>query len=148
MSFETDLYTKLAATAGITSLLGTLSGGAPCIFPVQRPQKSQLPALRYLTVFDDSQTHLTGTSGLTRTSLQIDCYASTQLAAVNLAEAVRVGLIGAHNGRQTMGSTFVNCITLTGKSDEPATGLQDASDDSVFNRSLDFELWHSEAVSA
>ena len=148
MSFESDLYTKLAATTGITSLLGSLSGGAPCIFPVQRPQGSELPALRYLTIFDDSQTHLTGTSGITRTSVQIDCYASTQLEAVNLAEAVRVGLIGARNGRQTMGSTFVNCITLTGKSDEPATGLQDASDDSVFNRSLDFEIWHAEAIAS
>lgn len=153
MSFESDLYAKLAGNTTITSLLATRGTGSdPAIYPVKRgekqgrePRSAVLPSIRYFVLFDESQTHLRGRSQIARTTVQIDCYANEYSNSVAIAEAVRTTLTAGVNGRGSWGSTAISSVILTDKSDEPYEPATDGSDNGIYNRSLDFEVWHSEA---
>jgi hypothetical protein len=151
MSFESDLYAKLAGNTTITSLLATRGTGSdPAIYPVKRgekqgpaPRSAILPSIRYFVLFDEKRTHLRGTSGIARTTVQIDCYANQHPTAVAIATAVNNLLTGGVNGRGAWGNTTISNVENTDESDEPYEAPIDGSDNGIFNRSLDFEIWHS-----
>jgi hypothetical protein len=152
MSFESDLYTKLSGNTTLTSLLATRgTSSAPAIYPVRRgekqgppPRAAILPSIRYFVLFDEKRTHLRGRSGIARTTIQIDCYATSQSTSVAIATAVGNLLTAGVNGRGAWGSTFVNNVEITNESDEPYEPPNDGSDNGIYNRSLDLEVWRSE----
>jgi hypothetical protein len=85
--FETNLFSVLSAASGITAITGAN------IFPVELPKDPTLPALTYRTITSVASPTFT-TSGLQRARVEIDCWGSRYLDAVNLRTAV----IGALNG--------------------------------------------------
>jgi len=84
MSFEADLKSHLQGVAAVSSLVNDR------IYPQILPEGATLPAVTYTLVFGQPENSLDGfTSGLTRFSVQLDCWAKTFGAAVALALAVR-----------------------------------------------------------
>jgi hypothetical protein len=151
MSFESELLTKLSGNTTLTNLLATRgTSNSPAIYPVtrgekqgQKPRQPILPSIRYFILFDEKSTHLRGKTGLARTTVQIDCYANQHATAVAIAAAVDDVLTAGVNGRGIWGSMFVNNVENTDESDEPYEAPIDGSDKGIYNRSLDYEIWHS-----
>lgn len=85
---ETRLYAKLAATSGITDLVGTR------IYPAQRYQGTALPAVTFLRVGTDRPGCSTGSVNVAWARIQVDSIASTYNAAKALAAAVADALCG------------------------------------------------------
>jgi hypothetical protein len=84
MSFEADLKAHLQADATISGLV------ADRIHPLILPQGSPTVAITYTLIFGELQNSLDGfTSGLSRISVQLDCWSQSFGTALTLALAVR-----------------------------------------------------------
>lgn len=125
---EADLVARLKATAGVTALAGTR------VFPSPAPEGSTLPAVTWQQVSDSPNRVADGVLNLRRTRFQLDCWAVSALAAVNLAAAVRDAL-------DDWESTAVQmCMTVN------VTDLYDGSfAPPRWGRALDVEIVHREA---
>jgi len=151
MSFESELLSKLNGNTTLTNLLATRgTSDSPAIYPVKRgekqgkePRPTILPSIRYFILFDEKPTHLRGRTGLARTTIQIDCYANLHTTAVAIATAVDNLLTAGVNGQGTWGNMSVRNVENTNESDEPYEDPIDGSDKGIYNRSLDYEIWHS-----
>ncbi len=108
MSLETELFTKLEATSGVTTLAGTR------LYPVVLPQKPTLPAATLQRISGPRLKHLSGASGWGMARIQIDAWATTYLAAQQLAAAIRTALHG-YAGKLT---TLEVAITLENERDD------------------------------
>jgi len=98
MSLRTDLRTRLlAATTG-----ATVSGQV-------RNEGDDLPAVTIHVISADHEHHMLAAAGKVQGRIQVDCHASTPLAAEALAEEVRQSIDGF---RGTIGSTFVSTCHL------------------------------------
>lgn len=140
MSFSSDLVAYLKTKTAITDLVG--SGGSARISPAKINQGDGFPAIRFVITGGESHESLTGAVGNRQPNLQIDCYATTRLAATNLGEQVRLVLQGY---RGTMGSTFINGITLENRFElyEPTV---DGSDNGKHREVLVFNVVHDESI--
>lgn len=151
MSFEEDLFGVLSGNATLTSLLATRgTSNTPAIYPVKRgekqgpaPRATVLPSIRYYVLTADEQTTLRGKAGITQSIVQIDCYANEFTSAVAIAAAVNAKLTAGVNGRGAWGNTTISSVIQSDKTDEPYEPATDGSDNGIYNRSLDFEIWHS-----
>lgn len=105
MAVSADLRTFLLADGDISSTVATR------VYPIQLPQKPTLPAIRYNTITDVRYPTTPNTKGLRRPRIQIDCYATTYAAAVQLAEYVEARLDsyrGAAGATSIQGAFLVN----------------------------------------
>lgn len=101
------------------------------IYPQQLPQGVTLPACKYIKVSDPRDHTHSGVSSLRRPRFQIDCFASSYLAAVKLAGQIENTLDGY---KGTMGSYSVQAsfVEDAGKDDyDPETGRHRVSVDVV-----------------
>lgn len=121
-------------------VLWALLTGAPAVFSAAgdriywglAPQGAQLPyiVLTRISGFDDP--HLTGTDGLWRYRVQVDCYGSDRPSVVPLQLAV-VALL---NGYSTFtGSGITGCFIDSIRDD-----IEDAASGQVFRISSDFNI--------
>jgi hypothetical protein len=104
---------------------------------VQVPEGTVLPAWSYLFASDVPEAVLAGPEGLSRARVQIDCYADTGAAVINLAHSLDTVLNGYHG-------------TLT---DGDATRVQecfrinriDFFDDvsRTYRRMLEYRIWYA-----
>lgn len=92
------------------------------VYPVMMPQNPTLPAITYSRVSGVPIVSLDGMSGLDCVRLQIDCWASTYLAAKNLATQVRTEM-----------ATLNALLLLDVDGYEP--------DEKVYRVTMDFSLW-------
>lgn len=106
-SLEANLITYLKTIGAVTSLVG--SGDDCRIYIDAAKQGVALPYIVITSFEGGSYEHLNGISGVGRTRLQIDCYASTPDGAKTLAEAVRLAPLQMYRG--AMGSGWVNGVT-------------------------------------
>lgn len=83
----------------------TVSGlvGGNRIYPVRPPQAQRAPSLVYLRIIDFSDYHMLGDSGLERISMQLDAWADSADASVQLADAAHDAITG-FRGRAVYGS--------------------------------------------
>lgn len=79
---EADVRTYLLADATVAALIDER------VYPVSLPQTAVLPAVTYQRVFGTEGITHQGPSGLERTRIQFDCWATTYAEATALAEAV------------------------------------------------------------
>lgn len=89
MTVETAVRTRLAATGGVTTLVGQR------VYQLVLPQKPTLPAVRVQLVDEPTFSHLRGVEQLTRALVQTDCFgaeASGYAAVETLAAAVDAAL--------------------------------------------------------
>lgn len=88
MSIESQLYARLAATAGVLALLGD----PPRIYPAIVPQEAPLPHGRYQRVFTERPKAFTASPGLSSATFQVDVWATSHEQAKAIADAIRVAL--------------------------------------------------------
>lgn len=74
------------------------------------PQQATLPAIRYLVVDTMPTECLIHIAAIARARMQIDCYANTRAASVDLADAVRLALEKKHEGDNS--GQFIHEISL------------------------------------
>lgn len=126
MSFETDLKAHLASSSEIAAIVGAR------IFPVIAPENVSHPCVTYSVVGGDPHSSLDGfTSGTTRYVVQVDCWAKSFNAVMNLALAVRDQL--AQNA-----ATFRSVLQEFPLLDdyEPQT--------KIYRRAVQVACWHQE----
>lgn len=116
---EQDVITVLNASAAVQAICGQR------IYALVRPQDDILPAAVYQRVSTVPINSLTGFSGLDAVRLQITCYASTLLAAKQLAAEISMAL----NGASSLKSTRV--MELDGQDPETKD----------FHVIVDFNIW-------
>lgn len=92
MSVETDLYSTLAAAAGVTALVSTR------IYPGVAPENAALPYIVYSLTNTERLSTLLGSGDDARYQMQIDCVANTYTSGKAVAAAVVAALQG--NGYQ------------------------------------------------
>ena len=88
MSIETDLYTTLSTTAGVTAICSTR------IYPSLAPESATLPYLTYQLITGGRISTITGVNDMTRKRIQLSCHASTYAESKSLADAVDAALEG------------------------------------------------------
>ncbi len=92
MSIESDLYSTLAAAAGVTALVSTR------IYPGLAPENATVPYVLYSLSNTERLHTLLGSGDDARYQMQIDCVANTYPSGKAVAEAVVAALQG--NGYQ------------------------------------------------
>lgn len=126
MSMLTDLRARLVADASIQSAVGQEKDGSTYkVYFAPVKQGVKLPFIIIARDSEDAVPAYGGETGLMDGQVGIDCYASTNAAAVTIADAVRDSLSGF---RGTMGSTTVRSMLVTSQTDarnDPADGGPD-----------------------
>lgn len=139
MSLEAALYAELTGNAGVAAIVGTK------IYPAGSvPSSASLPYLSYQKISNEHVNYQGGSASLGRPRMQIDCWAASGKAAVELYEAVKSAL---DNFSGTMGSgantaTVKVSILETDSSDFERPG--DKSEESAFRQILEFLIWQVE----
>lgn len=121
----------LRGDAAVAALVGDR------VWPVRRPQGRELPALTLSSVSAVPLQSHDGAGALTRSRLQVDCWASSWAAA----RALRAAAIGAIEATEDPAGPIPS-IARMGDRDLPE--LREAGED-LFRVSIDFEIWHKEA---
>ena len=136
-TIEDFIYGKLAATAGVTALVGSSPSR---IFPEVASQDVALPYIVYRRIAGPRWHSLAGATGVAQPVYQIDCYHSAKDSAKALADQVRIALNGF---RGTVGSEVVKGSTMLDDRDIYET----TTDPRLHRVSMDFRLTHDEATS-
>lgn len=82
------LRSYLLAAPAIAALVGTR------VYPLRLPQKATFPAIVLQRISDVRWSHLRGAGSLARPRFQVDCWATTHLAATQLGSLCRARLAG------------------------------------------------------
>jgi hypothetical protein len=77
------------------------------VYPVELPQNMRSPSLVYFRIFDVSDYHMLGDSGLQRISMQLSSWADKHDLSVNLADAAHDALSG-FKGRVVYAGDFID----------------------------------------
>ena len=129
MTIEQDLRTYLLGLAPIATLLGTR------LYPARLPQGVTLPALTYQRIAGIPEVTYDGAANLSRARIQIDVWADSYGAMVELAKAIRGALSGY---RGAMGSTSVTVARVLNEIDMPEP------EPPLWRRVMDCAIWHRE----
>jgi hypothetical protein len=92
------------ADATVSGLVGTR------MYSDALPQQATLPAIRYLIIDTLPTECLVHIAAIARARIQVDCYANTRAASVELADAVRLALEKKHEGDNS--GQFIHEISL------------------------------------
>ena len=126
---EKELVGYLLADAGLALMIGDR------LHDMVLPQSPTLPAVVWQRISTTRVHSQSGASRLARPRFQFTCWATTTLAAIQVAGALREALDG-YGGRMGM----VENVAIFGEGEnaglDPETGLR--------NVALDFFIWHSE----
>lgn len=128
------IRTLLVAQPSITALISDR------VWPDVLPQDAVFPAATYQIIAIEHLGKLTGPTGLVTTTLQIDAWAKTRLAANEVANEIRSELNRFRGiaGAETVRDIFAD----TGRTDyEPP---EDGSDNGLYRLSRDYRIWHCE----
>lgn len=122
MEIEQAILTKLQATSGVTSLVGS-GTNARIYYAGHVPQNVSLP---YLTIqkISAGRTHAhSGPSGLVSSRIQITCFDDSYLGAKALAVAVQAAIDGFSGLASTVYVGFCLYDNETDIPDEDNTGI-------------------------
>jgi len=127
---EEALYSLLSGDAAIAAIVGNK------IFPLTLPQFSDLPAINFIRIATTGReiTH-SGTSRTASPIFQINCFATTSLAAKQLVVAV-VSKLSGYSG--TVGGVKIFFAKVVNEADIFDTEL------GVFQVAVDVEIVHAE----
>ena len=103
MPIESALYSKLAATSGVTALVSTR------IYPNAIPQNASLPAIAYQVISTDRNYRQAGQSNVALPRIQITVEAVSYSSMVAVCAAVRAALSGY---KGTVGTVVIGGIFL------------------------------------
>lgn len=95
MTLKTALFDYLSNDAGVVAIVGDQVDGVPGIYPMTAPASAgDPPWVTYQELSRISWNHMLAISGLVRSRLEVDAWATTPLVADALAEAVRLAMDG------------------------------------------------------
>lgn len=138
----------ITSTGSGTHSLGTALSDqiANRLYPAQAPQSATAPYVIYTRISSERFPHLLGSSGLVRDRFQFDIYATSQLTAETVRNALRLCLDGYDKG---MGTELLDVrnVTLENEIDD-LMPPEDASDTGIFNISADYFITFAETVPA
>lgn len=130
------IRTYLVAQSGVSDLISTR------MYPDILPQDTAFPSIVYAVISDITEHHLSAASNVSRSLIQIDCFASSRLSANALAEAVRAEMDGY---RGSAGSESVLASHMRNRSF--SYDMPDENDDvGLYRVMLEFLVWHTESV--
>jgi hypothetical protein len=134
MGIEAGIYSRLSGSTAIVALVGTR------VYPQAIPQGSGYPNIAFAVTSDEVIHSTTGPTTLRQASLEIDCYSQNSYStAIEVAEAVVKQL---NTNSTTFGSISVENSHVTGAGDLPAITPTDGSDDYIYGRSIDVDLFY------
>ena len=134
MGIEAGIYSRLSGSTAVTAIVGTR------IFPQVVPQGASYPNARFTVITDEIINSSTGHTTLRQASLQVDCYsANSYSGAIDIANAITKQL---NTNSTTFGSISIENSHVSAAGDEPAFLPTDGSDDYIFGRSLDVDLFY------
>lgn len=126
------LRAHLAADTTISGLVGTK------IYGDDAPQDAVFPCVVMHLISNQRMYLLDGPNGQAQARVQVDCWAETKLAAIAIAEAVRVAV---ENVRFNYGAAIVGPTRLDGERDLESL-LQQVPQ--ARGRAIDLLIWTSE----
>ena len=134
-TLEAGLFSHLSIDSDISATVGTR------VYLAIIPQDASLPAITYQRISGSHVRSLEGSSGASEARYQITAWASTGLAAKQLADYVRLSLDGFSGA---MGDVTVKRVYLEDDRDqfEPAAGNDEERRNGVL---MDFSIWYHEA---
>jgi Protein of unknown function (DUF3168) len=132
---EEALISYLLADSGVQALARTAPAAAR-LYWSHAPQSVSKPYATLLKIDGLRDTPMDGPSGLQQSRIQIDCYGLTFASAKGLARAIEAALSGL--SVTTSGIVFQGCFLDT----ERDGYERDATPDSLFRTSLDFNIFH------
>lgn len=127
---EDEIYSLISGDTTLTDLVSTR------IYPQVREQADGLPAITYQMINQIHGSDMSGNNGLVESRVQINCFASTILAAAQLADLVKTSLGGFHGGD-------IECILLEETNDLPMIEPENESMN-VFAKTMDFYVLYKE----
>ena len=134
MGIEAGIYSRLSGSTAITALVGTR------VYPQAVPQGASYPNVAFSVVTDEVIHSTTGPTTLRQASLEVDCYSQNSYStAISISEAVIKQL---NTNSTVFGSINVENSHVTSAGDLPAINPTDGSDDYIFGRSLDIDLFY------
>jgi len=138
-ALEPAIYSYLAGVAGVTALTGTR------IYPVQAPQSATLPYVVFHRISERRFPHLTASSGMVRTRVQVDVLAETMLSATAVGEQLRLALDGWRN--TTMGDDSLNVLSVN-LEDVNTARLEptEGSNPGTYLASIDYSFLWAESI--
>lgn len=139
---ETALYSILSGDADIAAMVSTR------VYPLERPQKSALPAIVYRRVSGQRDYDMEGATELVDSRFFIECWAKKQpgksayLVAKELRAKVRDRFCPVGGFRETIGTTEIQGIFINGEDDSRTDGAVGTGRVKV---NLDCTIWHKES---
>lgn len=138
MSLNSAFYTRSIADADILATVSTR------VYPDLAPESAAMPYMVY-TVISTSHEHvLSGGAGMAHARVQVDCYASTRIAVLALAEHVRDAWQGY---RGTADSVVIRSVVLPGDTQMIEWPI-DGSEDARYRVTQDYMVWYAESIPA
>ena len=136
MDIEAAIYAKLAATSGVTDLLGD----PPRIYPGQAPQSSTLPVLIYHQAHRKQLMTLTGPINLNAYLMRLDAFADTYAEAKAVYNATRSALNG-FKGEITVDAETIDVQGIFEETgDEESLQPIHAEEDGTYRAGLDLAI--------
>lgn len=118
-------------------ITGAATTAGTRVYWVDRPQAAALPAVTLQTISDPRPQHLKGFDELRRTLVQIDCWATTHIAAATLKEAVLAAVVPENTSN---GIRFDRAIVESSND-----GGEMAGNVFVFRERIDLGFWWATA---
>ena len=134
MGIEAGIYSRLSGSTAITALVGTR------VYPQVVPQGASYPNIAFSVATDEVIHSTTGPTTLRQASLEVDCYSQNSYStAISISEAVIEQL---NTNSTVFGSINIENSHVTSAGDLPAFTPTDGSDDYIYGRSLDIDLFY------
>lgn len=148
---ESAIVHELASDATLIALIGNAQAATPAltarISPNHAGQDQALPRIVYRVVSREGVRRVSdGPRDLCRVRVQLDIYDDDYSTVVAVSDRVRRLLDGLRGTIGPSGSTVeVDSITLEDH-DDISERAQDGGSGTIHRRSMDFMIWHREAV--
>lgn len=127
---------RLVNDASVTNLVSTR------IYPSILPQNVTLPAIRYETTTSRPASKLSGGAGFATSTVSIDIFAASHIAAYNVQQAVREAL---QDWTGTSNSTEMVSVQITNIREDYLAPV-DASDVGKYRVDIDVEIIHEQTI--
>ena len=127
----------LVADAGISALVGDRIAWA------LRPRSDALPSIALHLISGVRDYHMEGASGLVESRVQVDCWATTILAALTIARAVNAAIGGLH---AVIDGVQFQAVMLESQSTRAEDNPM-SPDDVLYRVMQDYMIWHTEDIS-
>lgn len=135
-SILTAFYARSVASTTVTDNIGTR------LYPDQAPETASTPYAVYSEISRTHEHSMAGASGLARSRIQVDCFATTRALADTAGEGFRELWDG---WRGTTGTVNVRSCMIDDESTDYVAPV-DANETGMYVRRIDFIVWYVESV--